>query len=277
MSPSTGKLVGQRALVTGSGTGIGREIALELARQGADVVLHFAHSGGGARSAAEEIRRMGRRAAALEADFRKLDQVLRLAGEATASLGSIDCLVNNAGITMNLPLEQVTAEHFDTLHGVNVRSPYFLTQRLAGAMAERGSGVVVNITSIHGLEGMREHSVYAGTKGAIIAWTRSLAIELAPRGVRVNAIAPGAVFVDNYLKAVPDFDPEAAGTLIPAGFIGRPIDIARAVAYLASNDARYIVGQTIVVDGGTTSWMPFHDSFRQPLASRFGQGYVPGV
>jgi NAD(P)-dependent dehydrogenase (short-subunit alcohol dehydrogenase family) len=136
---------------------------------------------------------------------------------------------------------------------------------------------VINITSIHAFEGMPEHSVYAGTKGGLVAYTRALAIELAPLGIRVNAIAPGAVYVPNYHTAIPGFDPSKAGANIPAGFIGLPADIARVALFLASEDARYIVGQTLVVDGGTISWMPFNDGFRQPLSAHFGRGYVPGA
>ncbi|MEO6907126.1 MAG: SDR family oxidoreductase, partial [Abditibacteriaceae bacterium] len=112
---------------------------------------------------------------------------------------------------------------------------------------------------------------------AIVSYTRQLAIELAPRGVRVNGIAPGSIQVENYQQAIPDFDPAAAGQNIPAGFLGQGRDIAGVAVFLASPQARYIVGQTLIVDGGTTSWMPFGDGFRQPLDFSFGQGYVPGV
>ena len=125
-----GKLAGKKALVTGSGTGIGREIALEFARQGADVVLHYAHSGTGAESAVEEIRAMGRQAAAFKADFDQLDQVVGLARQAVDSLGAVDCLVNNSGITFNKPFLQVTREQFDRLYNVNIRAQFFLTQEI---------------------------------------------------------------------------------------------------------------------------------------------------
>ena len=118
---SEGKLAGKKAIVTGSGTGIGREVALEFARQGADVVLHYAHAAAGAESAAEEIRSMGRRAAVFPADFDRIDEVLRLADQAIAFLGRVDCLVNNAGITFNRPFFAVTPEQFDRLYHVNVR------------------------------------------------------------------------------------------------------------------------------------------------------------
>ena len=267
----------KRVLVTGSGTGIGRGIALEFAREGASVVLHYSHSKDGALAAVQEIEGFGGRAAAFQADFRDLDQVRSLAERALEFLGGIDVLVNNAGITMNKPFEETTPEQFDTLYDVNVRAPYFLTQAVVPAMVEQGRGAIVNLTSVHAFAGMPEHSVYAGTKGAIVAQTRQMAIELAMKGIRVNAIAPGAVPVENQYKAVPDLDPEAMGRLIPVGFPGTPLDIARAAIFLASDDARYIVGQTLVMDGGTTSWLPMSDAFRQPIEWSFGKGYVPGI
>ena len=185
-----GKLAGKRALVTGSGTGIGREIALEFARQGADVVLHYAHSGQGAESAVEEIRSLGRRSNVFPADFDKIDQVCELAEQAIGFLGGIDCLVNNSGITFNKPFLQVTPEQFDVLYHVNVRAQYFLTQSVARDMLEHGGGAVCNLTSIHGLQGAPEHSVYAGTKGAIIAHTRTLGVELAHQGIRAQRHRP---------------------------------------------------------------------------------------
>jgi NAD(P)-dependent dehydrogenase (short-subunit alcohol dehydrogenase family) len=269
---------GRRVLVSGSGTGIGREIAMEFARQGAAVALHYSHSATGAASAVDEIRRAGGRAEAFPADFTVVEQVRRLAADAAAFLGGVDVVVNNAGITMNLPFDRVTVEQFDTLFAVNVKAPYFLTQAaLPHLLTAAGGGAVVNISSIHAFEGMPEHSAYAATRGAIVALNRQLAVELAPRGVRVNAIAPGSVEVENYYKAIPGYDPKAAGQNIPAGFVGQPVDIARVAVFLASAEARYVVGQTLIVDGGTTAWMPFSDAFRKPLGTRFGQGYVPGV
>jgi len=274
---TNGKLAGEKALITGSGTGIGREIAVEFARQGADVALHYAHSAQGAESAVEEIRKAGGKAQAFKADFAHAEQPRNLALRALDFLGGMDVLVSNAGITMNMPFDKVTGEQFDTLYHVNVRAPFFVAQAALPALQDGNGGAIINITSIHAYEGMPEHAVYAGTKGSLVAYTRTLAIELAPKGVRVNAIAPGAVYVPNYDKVIPDFDRNEAGKNIPAGFIGQPLDIARVAVFLASPDARYIVGQTLIVDGGTTSWMPFHDGFRQPLNVHFGRGYVPGV
>ncbi len=273
----TQQLAGQRAIVTGSGTGIGREIALEFARQGATVALHYAHSADGAQAAVEAILTAGGQAAAFKADLQDVAQVKNLAAVALEFLGELDIIVNNAGITMNLPFAEVTPEQFDTLYHVNVRAQFFLTQALVPALPARGGGVVINMTSIHAFEGCLEHAVYAGTKGAIVAYTRELAIELAPRGIRVNAIAPGAVPVESHRKLSPAYDPKAINNLIPCGFAGTPSDIANLAVFLASEKSRYIIGQTIIVDGGTSSWMPFSDGFRQPLRGRFGVGYVPGL
>ena len=267
---------GRRALVTGAGTGIGRGIALELARRGCRVAVHYSHSAAGAEATVAEIVAQGGDARSFRADFAHVDQTRGLAAAVLDYLGGLDVLVNNAGITANIPFERVTPEQFDTLYAVNIRAMFFLTQALVPALASAG-GCVVNITSIHAYEGMREHTVYAGTKGAIVAFTRTLAIELAPRGIRVNGLAPGCVPVENYSKAVRDFSPEAAGRAIPAGFCGTPADIGRAVAFLASDDARFMLGQIMVVDGGTTSWMPFHEGFAGPLTDTFGTGYVPGL
>jgi len=266
----------KRVLVTGAGTGIGRGIALELARRGCRVAVHYSHSAAGAEATVADIVAHGGDARCFRADFTQVDQVQGLAAAAMEYLGGLDVLVNNAGITANIPFERVTPEQFDTLYGVNIRAMFFLTQKLVPAL-EKSAGCVVNITSIHAYEGMREHTVYAGTKGAIVAFTRTLAIELAPRGIRVNGLAPGCVHVENYSKAIPDFTPETAGRSIPAGFCGTPADIGRVVAFLASDDARYILGQVLVVDGGTTSWMPFHEGFAGPLTNTFGTGYVPGL
>ncbi len=263
--------------MTGAGTGIGREIALEFARQGAAVALHYSRSSRGALKAVEEIRAAGGAAESFAADFTDPGKIAELAARAAEFLGGIDLLVNNAGITMNRPFEQVTPEQFDTLYAVNVRAPFFLTQAVIPAMRLAGAGVVINLTSIHALQGMQEHSVYAGTRGAIVSFNRQLAIELAPSGIRVNAIAPGSIEVENTHTAVPGYDPRAAGKGIPSGFVGQPIDIARVATFLASDEARYIVGQTLIVDGGTTSWMPFGEGFRGPLSAKFGQGYVAGI
>jgi NAD(P)-dependent dehydrogenase (short-subunit alcohol dehydrogenase family) len=271
----------KRVLVTGSGTGIGREIALEFARQGADVALHYSHNDAGARSAVLEIRGLGRKAEAFRADFNDVTQVQALGTQAINFLGGIDCLVNNAGITFNRPFLAVTPEQFDAVYHVNIRAQFFLTQVVAEDMLKHGGGAVCNITSIHGVSGAPEHSVYAGTKGAIIAYTRSLAVELAHKGIRVNAIAPGWVTVENYAKEIPGFNEEEARKVahekVPVGRSGEKVEIAKLAVFLCSDAAGYIIGQTIIADGGTTALMSLISDFRNPSTAKFGAGYVPGV
>ncbi len=270
------KMFGKKVLVTGSGTGLGREIALEFGRQGAAVVFHYAHNDAGAESAVKEIQATGGKATAIKADMSDVSQTQRLAKEAVEFLGGIDVLVNNAGITMTLEYEKVTQEQFDLLYNVNVRGQFFLTQVVLQSMIKQGGGAIINLSSVHGVNACKGHSVYAGTKGAIIAYTRQLAVELAPLGIRMNAIAPGAVPVENQFKIAGTDDFSSLGNLIPCGFPGKPIDIAKVAIFLASDDARYIIGQTIVVDGGTTSWMSFSEGYRE-IGLRLGKGYVPGL
>jgi len=280
--PQELRLHGKKALITGSGTGIGHEIGLEFARQGADVVFHYAHSDSGIKAAVDEVKSMGRRSTVFQADFDSLAQVTKLADQAIEFLGGVNCLVNNAGVTMNRPFLRVTPEQFDKMFHINFQAQYFLTQKVVADMLERGGGgVICNMTSVHGLQGVPEHTVYAATKGAIIAYTRSLAVELAYKGIRVNAIAPGWVTVENYFKNIPGFTKEIAAETgykaIPVARCGEPLDIARLAAFLCSDDASFIVGQTIVADGGTTALMSLVSDFRKESTNTFGRGYIPGV
>ena len=169
----------------------------------------------------EEIRALGRRAAPLPADFAHPDEVVALGQKAVEFLGGIDCLVNNAGISFAKPFLEVQPEQLDLLFHVNFYAQFLLTQQIARQMLDRG-GAVCNITSIHGLQGASEYSLYAATKGAIIAFTRSIAVELAHRGIRVNAIAPGWVTVENYAKAIPNYDPRGRIAGCRADDPGRP-------------------------------------------------------
>ncbi|MEW5814042.1 MAG: SDR family oxidoreductase [Spirochaetota bacterium] len=274
------KMRKKRVLVTGAGTGIGQEIALEFAKQGASVAVHYAHSEKGATTLVKEITKLDRKVKAFKTDMASIDQINTLSRQAVDFLGGLDVLVNNAGITMNIPFENVTPEQFDLLYQVNVRGQFFLTQKTLSDLIT-SHGVIINITSIHAFQGYTDHSVYAGTKGAIVAYTRQLAIELAPKGVRVNAIAPGAIPAEKHFRFSPDVSSKSAikefGKKIPCGFAGNPLDIAKVAVFLATDDARYIVGQTLIVDGGTTAWMPFGEGYKEHVKSQFGTGYVPGL
>jgi len=279
--PQELKLFGKKTLVTGSDTGIGREIGLEFARQGADVVFHYVQNEADAEPAVEEVKSLGRRSAAFQADFDNLRQATGLAEKAIEFLGGVNCLVNNAGVTMNRPFLKVTPAQFETMFNINFRGQFFITQKVVEDMQHRGGGVICNMSSVHGLQGVPEHSVYAATKGAIIAYTRSLAVELAYKGIRVNAIAPGWITVENYFKCIPGFTAEMAAEAghkaIPVARCGEPLDIARLAAFLCSDDASFIVGQTIVADGGTTALMSLVSDFRKESTNTFGRGYIPGV
>jgi len=276
---SQGKLAGKRALVSGAATGIGREIALEFARQGADVVLHYSHAPEGAETAAQQIKSMGRRSKIFKADFNDCAAVDTLAEVALEFLGGIDCLINNAGISFNCPFHKVMPDDLDVLFNVNFRSPFLLAQKLTLPMLKQGSGAICNLASVHGLQGAPEHSAYAATKGAIIAYTRALAVELGHRSIRVNAIAPGWISVEGHATAIPGFTPEQAAKdareRVPVGRHGVPLDIAKMAAFLCSEDAGFIAGQTFVVDWGTTALMSLMTDFRSESSARFGTGYMP--
>jgi NAD(P)-dependent dehydrogenase (short-subunit alcohol dehydrogenase family) len=249
------KLAGKGALVTGAGTGIGREVALELAREGADVVLSYHGSRAGALSAVAEVEQLGRRAAALPADVSVVSECKALVDQAIQFLGHLDVLVNNAGLTFHKDFFTITEQEFDLIYAINIRGEYFCAQQAAKHMREQGGGVIINMLSIHGLVSYPQHSLYDGTKGAILAWTRELALELAPYHIRVVGVAPGAIEVERYYREDPTYRTETLARQIPCGRVGWPMDVAKLCAFLASDDAGFIVGTTVVCDGGTTSRM----------------------
>lgn len=262
------RLDGKLILVTGAGTGIGRGVALELGRRGADVVVSYNGSATGAQEVVEELTGMGRRAAAIQANVGVVSECYRLVDEAAAFLGGLDGLFNNAGLTLTQDFLSVTEAQFDKIYHVNIRGEFFCCQRGVQHMLARGAalrrdhperewagGSIVNMSSVHAAAGFPNHSVYAGTKGAINAFSRELAVELCPVHIRVNVMAPGSIEVPSYFKTDPNYSRDLGNSMVPWGRVGAPEDCGYLAAFLLSDAAEFMTGHVLYFDGGLTAKM----------------------
>jgi NAD(P)-dependent dehydrogenase (short-subunit alcohol dehydrogenase family) len=248
----TGKVV----VVIGAGTGIGAAIACGFNEAGADLAISYQSSKEGAEQVAAEVRAAGHRCLLLAANARRIADVEAVVDETVATFGAIDVLVYNAGLTEPCPLFDLTEEEWDRTHDVNLKSMFFCARRAATHMrAQKRGGSIVLISSVHSIQAFRGHTHYAASKAAINMMTRSLAEQLAPLGIRVNAIAPGSIDVRSGPAAEQPY-PADLGKYIPLGRVGRPSEMADIAVFLASERASYIVGSVLFADGGLT--LPMH-------------------
>jgi 3-oxoacyl-[acyl-carrier protein] reductase len=244
-------LEGKSALVTGASRGIGAAIASELAHRGAAVAVNYAGSADAAAGVVASIEAAGGRARAFQADVCDAEACAALVQNTAAEFGSLDILVNNAGITRDGLLVRMSDEDWEAVIRTNLTGAFTMTRAAAKLMMKARSGAIVNVSSVVGLVGNAGQANYAAAKAGMIGLTKSVARELAPRSVRVNAVAPGFIETD-MTAGLADSVREVALGQIALRTFGTPSDVAAAVAFLVSDDAKYITGQVLAVDGGMT-------------------------
>lgn len=240
-------LEGKVAIVTGASRGLGRAIAEHFARAGADLVVNYNSTP--CQDLVDYAAQQGRKAVAVQADVSKVADCDRLVEEAIKNFGKLDILVNNAGITRDTLLMRMDEEAWDSVINTNLKSAYATSRAACKPMMKARSGVILNISSVSGLMGQAGQANYAASKAGLIGLTKTLARELASRGIRVNAIAPGFIGSD-MTEALDEKIKEQVTSQIPVGRFGEPEDIANAALYLASDMGKYVTGATLVVDGG---------------------------
>ena len=259
-------LVGQKALVTGANSGIGRAVAVALGQAGADVVVNYVADDDAAEEAAGKIRECGSKAYAHKADVSQEDQVQEMFRRAVEQFGTIDILVNNAGLQRDAVFHEMTLAQWNTVISVNLTGQFLCAREAVREFLRRGvvdsvsraAGKIICMSSVHQEIPWGGHANYASSKGGVMMMMQSLAQEVAPRRIRVNSIAPGAIRTPINTAAWQTKQAyENLMTLVPYKRIGEPIDIARAAVWLASDDSDYVVGATLFVDGGMTLFPGF--------------------
>jgi 3-oxoacyl-[acyl-carrier protein] reductase len=243
-------LTGKTALITGGSRGLGRAIALALAGQGADVAVNYRGNAAAADEVAQQVVSIGRRALTIQGDTSAGREACEaMVKQAVDGLGSIDILVNNAGITRDNLLMRMDVEEWDAVISTNLSGPFWMTRAVARPMLKARRGRIINMSSAAGRMGNAGQANYAAAKAGLIGLTKTTARELASRGITCNAIAPGLIETD-LTADLPEAATEALKTLTPLGYVGSVEDVAAAAVYFASDEARYVTGQVLGVDGG---------------------------
>ncbi|HEV8369631.1 MAG TPA: 3-oxoacyl-ACP reductase family protein [Pyrinomonadaceae bacterium] len=245
-------LNGKVALVTGASSGIGRATATALAASGASVAINFHNNEAGAEAARSEIVNTGGKAIVVRADVTQAADVLALVKQTAEEFGPIDILVNNAGsLIERLKILELTEERWDEVINLNLNSAFLCSKAVAGTMISRKSGVIINVSSIAGRNGGALGSIhYSTAKGGVITFTKGLAKELAPHGVRVNAVSPGVIATPYHEQFSSADMMKAYVGMIPLGRIGQPEEVASVICFLASEASSFLVGETIEINGG---------------------------
>lgn len=237
------------ALVTGGARGIGRAACLALAAEGMDIAVNYAGSAAAAEQTAADCRALGVRAVVLQADVRRPEACKQLVEDAAAAFGRLDVLVNNAGVTADKLLLQMTEADFDAVIETNLKGAFFCTKAAARLMMRQRYGRIISVSSVVGLHGNAGQANYAASKAGLIGLMKSVAKEYASRGVTANTVAPGFITTD-MTAAMPEAARAAANAAIPMGKPGHPEDVAAAIAFLAGERTGYITGQLLCIDGG---------------------------
>ncbi|MFU0790916.1 3-oxoacyl-[acyl-carrier-protein] reductase [Cerasibacillus sp. JNUCC 74] len=242
-------LEGKNALVTGASRGIGRAIALELAKQGSNVAVNYAGNEKKAEAVVQEVEKLGCKAIKIKTDVADEAAVKMMVKEVISEFGSLDILVNNAGITRDNLLMRMKETEFDEVINTNLKGVFLCTKAVTRQMMKQRAGKIINVASIVGISGNPGQANYVAAKAGVIGLTKTTAKELASRNILVNAVAPGFISTD-MTEALSQEQQEEMLAMIPLQKLGEPEDVAKVVRFLASDDASYITGQTIHIDGG---------------------------
>lgn len=249
-----GLLKNKVILVTGAGKGIGKGIATKMAYEGANVIINYAHSKKEAYGVADEVADCGQESLVIRADVRDSNEVSAMVEKSLEAFGKIDVLVNNAGVTVRKPLGKTSEDDWDKVVDTNLKGAYLCSKAVVGQMIKKGSGKIINISSILSKVTLPGLVAYSTSKGGLNLLTKAMAVELARHQINVNALAPGTIEVSR-MKDREDYNRDERGRGIPWGRVGFPEDVAEAATFMASERSNYITGQVLYIDGGISTRM----------------------